>query len=97
MIVSDAAANRRLHVLLATIGSAGDVHPMLELGRVLLRRGHEVALATNQYFEEQVRAAVLGFIAMGTTAEAEAALADPRLWHPVRAFDCIAERAIIPG
>ena len=97
MIVSDAAANRRLHVLLATIGSAGDVHPMLELGRALLQRGHDVSLATNQFFEEQVRASGLGFIAMGTTAEAEAALADPRLWNPIRAFDCIAERAIIPG
>lgn len=42
-----------MRILLTTIGSHGDVHPFLALGRALKLRGHEVALATNPYFEQQ--------------------------------------------
>lgn len=90
------ATVRELHVLLPTIGSAGDVLPMLELGLALKRRGHRATIVTNELFTDIVREAGLGFIAMGTAAEAEAAIADPRLWHPVKSFECVAERGLIP-
>ncbi len=86
-----------MHILLPTIGSAGDVHPVLELGRALQRRGHQATVITNQYFEQQVRDTGVGFIAMGTIEEAEATLHDPRLWHPTKGFKYIVERAIIPN
>lgn len=44
----------QVRFLLITIGSHGDVHPFLALGRALKQRGHEVALATNPYFEQQI-------------------------------------------
>ena len=86
-----------LDVLLPTIGSAGDVHPVIELGSALKRRGHRATVITNQFFEQQVRDAGLDFAALGTVEEAEAIIADPRLWHPTKSFDCIAERAILPN
>ena len=89
--------NGRLRVLLPTIGSAGDVHPVLEIGRALQQRGHEATLVTNQSFEQQVRDAGLDFIAMGTVEEAEATIADDRLWHHIRGFECVVERAVLPN
>ena len=86
-----------LDILLPTIGSAGDVHPVIGLGSALKKRGHHVTVISNQFFEQQVRDAGLNFAALGTVQEAEAIIADPRLWHPTKSFDCIAERAILPN
>ena len=86
-----------LHVLLPTVGSAGDVHPMIALGMTLQRRGHRATVITNEVFADTVRSAGLEFISLGTAAEAQAAIADPRLWHPVNGFQCIAERVLIPA
>ena len=91
-------ANRdRLDILLPTIGSAGDVHPVIELGMELKRRGHRATVVTNEFFEQQARDAGLEFVTLGTLREAEATIADPRLWHPTKSFDCIVERAIVPN
>ena len=86
-----------MHVLLPTIGSAGDVHPMIALGIALSRRGHRATVITNEVFADTVRSAGLEFIALGTAAEAQEAVADPRLWHPVKGFQCIAERVLMPA
>src|SRR5215471_5568261 len=91
-ITSDA-----LDVLLSTIGSAGDVHPMIALGIGLKQRGHHATVITNEFFQQQVRDAGLDFVALGTTREAEEAIADPRLWHKTKSFACIVERAIAPN
>lgn len=86
-----------LDVLLPTIGSAGDVHPVIALGTALQKRGHHATVITNQFFEQQVRDAALDFVALGSIREAEEAIADPRLWHPTKSFACIVERAILPN
>ena len=88
---------KRLDILLPTIGSAGDVHPVIELGTALQRRGHRATIVTNPWFEQQVRDGGLGFVPMGTVEEAEATISDPRLWHATKSFDCIVERAIVPN
>jgi UDP:flavonoid glycosyltransferase YjiC (YdhE family) len=87
----------RLDILLPTIGSAGDVHPVIALGTALRERGHHAAVVTNQYFEQQVRDAGLDFVALGTIQEAAEIIGDPRLWHPTRSFACLVERAIVPN
>jgi rhamnosyltransferase subunit B len=86
-----------LRFILAAIGSAGDVNPVIELGRGLRARGHSVLLATNEIFEGQVRENGLDFVELGPRSEAERIMRDPRLWHPVRGFGCIVERAILPN
>jgi len=87
----------RLHILLPALGSAGDVHPMLALGAALKKRGHRATIVTNELFSDAARDAGLDFIPLGTTAEAEATIRDPRLWHPVKALECIAERVLLPN
>jgi len=95
--MGDRATAKGLHVLLPTLGSAGDVNPMIALGRALGRRGHRATVITNEAFAGAAQSAGLEFIALGTIAEAEAIIADPRLWHPVKGFQCIAERVLIPN
>jgi len=84
-------------MLLPTIGSAGDVHPVIELGIALKKRGHRTTVITNAFFEQQVRDDGLDFVPMGTIQEAEQIIVDPRLWHPTKSFACIVERAITPN
>ena len=86
-----------LRILLATIGSSGDVHPVIGLGRALKARGHQVTVVTNDLFSEQIRANGLEFVPLGTRAEAESLMSDPRLWHPIKGFGLIAEGAILPN
>jgi rhamnosyltransferase subunit B len=85
-----------LDVLLPVLGSSGDLNPMVELGIALKQRGHRVTVITNALFEQQVQNARLEFVELGTVAEAEAIFADPRLLHPRKSYDCVAERVILP-
>jgi rhamnosyltransferase subunit B len=86
-----------LNILLATLGSAGDVYPMISLGIALRKRGHHATVITNEIFCHSVRATGLDFIVMGTTSEARQIMSDPRLWQPNRGYQCVAERVIVPN
>jgi UDP:flavonoid glycosyltransferase YjiC (YdhE family) len=90
-------ARKSLHVLLPTLGSAGDVHPFIALGLALRARGHRATLITNPFFEALITDLGLEFLPVGTIADAESAMADPDLWHPRRGFNVVARRVIIPA
>jgi UDP:flavonoid glycosyltransferase YjiC (YdhE family) len=51
-------------ILLATIGSLGDLHPMLALGLELSRRGHQITVASTEFYRGKVVALGLQFCAM---------------------------------
>ena len=86
-----------MNILLPTIGSAGDVFPMIALGRTLQQRGHQVTVVTNPLHEETILHAGLRFHPLGTRAEAEALLANPDVWHPRRGFETIVRGAVLPA
>jgi UDP:flavonoid glycosyltransferase YjiC (YdhE family) len=86
-----------MDILLPTLGSAGDVHPAIALATALQRRGHSVTVITNEYFSAQIESAGLGFTPLGTWADAERIIADPRLYSPTKSFDVIAQEVIIPN
>lgn len=48
-------------IVIATIGSLGDLHPSLALATELQRRGHRVAVASTPYYEGRVRAVGVEF------------------------------------
>src|SRR5262245_61416485 len=48
-------------IVLTTFGSLGDLHPYLAIGLELKRRGHQVILATNLFYRENVEALGIGF------------------------------------
>jgi rhamnosyltransferase subunit B len=78
------------------MGSAGDVHPFIALGMELKARGHRATILTNPIFQELVEAQGLGFLAVGTAEQANAAIANPELWHLRKGFSVIA-KVIVPA
>jgi rhamnosyltransferase subunit B len=72
-----------MRVLIATLGSAGDVHPMLAIAQSLLLRGHQVELLSHSVFGALARQLGVGFHPIGTADQYAAALAHPKLWHPI--------------
>ncbi|NDC63698.1 MAG: hypothetical protein EBZ59_06885, partial [Planctomycetia bacterium] len=57
-----ASAGGPLHLILCAVGSSGDGHPFVGLGRALVRRGHRVTLVTAGYFRGLVEEAGLEFV-----------------------------------
>jgi rhamnosyltransferase subunit B len=84
-------AGASLHVLLPTIGSAGDVHPFIAIGAAMKARGHRATILTNPIFKELIEAQDLGFLAVGRAEDAHAAIANPELWHLRKGFTVIAQ------
>lgn len=82
--------DRPRHVVMAPVGSAGDVHPFVGIGRALRERGHRVTIVTNDRFCGPITSAGLGFIATSTAEEFEQVAADPALWHPTNGFKTVA-------
>jgi UDP:flavonoid glycosyltransferase YjiC (YdhE family) len=52
---------RPRRILLSTLGSLGDLHPIMGLALALQARGHDVALATSDFYQERITAAGLKF------------------------------------
>ena len=64
------------------VGSSGDVHPYIGIGRRLRERGHDVRVLTAGTFEQTVIRAGLGFRATVSAEEFDRVTRDPDLWHP---------------
>ena len=84
------------NVLLMPVGSHGDVHPFVGLGRALQSRGHDVTLLTSAYFEPLAKKAGLPFVGIGTVEDFLKPLEHPDIWHPSRAFRVVAEWGVLP-
>ena len=84
-------------VLLATIGSAGDVHPLLGLGRALRRRGHPVTLLASPVFETRARRLGLDVIPLGQFTGRRAAAVERLLGSAAVAERCRALAARCDG
>jgi UDP:flavonoid glycosyltransferase YjiC (YdhE family) len=73
-----------MHVILATVGTDGDVFPHVGLGAALRARGHRVTLAAPEPYRDRALALGIEFCPLVTAAEIGRALADPDMWHPLR-------------
>ncbi|MGH8782712.1 glycosyltransferase [Paraburkholderia sp.] len=73
-------------IIITAIGSAGDVHPFLAIGRTLADRGHRIVFCTHPPFAPLVEQHGFQFVPIGTALEYEAAMANPALWHPRTSF-----------
>lgn len=84
------------NMLLMPVGSHGDVHPFVALGKALQARGHDVTLLTSAYFASLANKAGLPFVGIGTEADFQACLDHPDMWHPTRGFRAVAEWGVLP-
>ncbi len=78
------------------MGSAGDVHPFIALGAALQARGHRATILTNPIFQALIEAQGIGFLPVGTAEQANAAIANPELWHLRKGFKVIAQ-VVVPA
>ncbi len=77
--------------LLIALGSHGDVHPFIGIGRALAARGHTVRVAANEAFGQTVERAGLGFVRLGTLDEYKQMMKNPDVWHQMKGPKAIME------
>jgi len=77
------------HYILTPVGSAGDVHPYLGIGRELRRRGHRVTLVASEPFRASALLADIDFVACWSNEYVDEVLRDPDLWHPRRGLKVV--------
>jgi len=68
-----------MRIFIHTVGSHGDVHPFLAIGRVLRARGHQVAVFCHPYFADDVAAVGLEHVPIAAHIDLEALMRDPRI------------------
>jgi UDP:flavonoid glycosyltransferase YjiC (YdhE family) len=74
-----------MHFLLVTVGSHGDIHPFIGVGRALVARGHRVTITTNPAFQHQIETEGLEFAAFCDRVEVADVMKEPGVFHPVLA------------
>lgn len=84
-----------MHVLLAPVGSHGDVHPFIGLGLGLQARGHRITLIASEMFGELAARHDFEFAPSMTKDEYESAIANPDLWDPKRSVGVIFNREMM--
>ncbi len=82
-----------LNFILTPVGSSGDVHPYVGIGRVLRARGHQVTLLTAEPFRDISERAGLAFVPTHSTGEFEELSKHPDLWHPQRGLRLVLRAA----
>jgi rhamnosyltransferase subunit B len=83
--------------VLASVGSAGDVHPYLAIGHALRARGHEVAFFCNAEHQAAIEAAGLEFLAAGDGVRYSEAISNPDLWHSVKGMGVLWRNLLAPS
>ena len=94
---AEVGIDRPCTVLLPTLGSAGDVHPVLAVARKLRARGHRPVVVTSSWFERACRDEGIEFEQLLPDAAFERAARDPDIWHPWRGFRVLARDVIVPA
>lgn len=85
-----------MRILLPGVGSAGDVHPVVGVGRELRARGHDVTVLTDPHFRPVVEAAGLAFATCGPPDLYARLVRNPELWNARRGFSTLAREALVP-
>jgi rhamnosyltransferase subunit B len=73
-----------MQILLHPVGSHGDVHPFIGIGKALLARGHSVSLVTLDTYQPLAERNGFGFASTGTDEDFRRAMDDPDLWKPMK-------------
>lgn len=86
-----------MRAAIATLGSAGDLHPFLAIARALQERGDEVHFLSQEPYRNEVERLGIPFIPIATASEHQRTLDHPDLWHPVRGFGVLWRHLAVPA
>lgn len=84
-----------MNILLAPVGSHGDVHPHVGLGLALQARGHRVTLIAAETYQPLAAKHGFDFAPVGTDAEYRQMTEDPLLWHPSKSLRAVFRRDLL--
>lgn len=84
-----------MRFLFPTLGSYGDVFPLLTVGKDLQKRGHEVIIVANPLFQQIVIKSGLVFLPLGLEKDYYDEISNPDIWHPTRGFQLVVEHGIL--
>jgi len=83
-----------MKVMLVVLGTAGDVFPLIGIGRALQIRGHDVQLASTADYAATVQRSGLPFYKLQDVPGIRNV---PDLYHPTRSMHVLAKRLLIPA
>src|SRR5438128_424345 len=86
-----------MNVLLTTIGSAGDIHPFVALGRELCSRGHTVSMLANPYFASTITHAGIRFFPLGDEVDFPQMMRIPNAVHPRKGGITVLRELVFPN
>lgn len=75
-----------MNLLIFALGSAGDVHPFVGLGKALSDRNHRVTVFASPVFQDLVEKAGLEFRGLGSEDDFRRVMANPGVWEPTKAL-----------
>jgi rhamnosyltransferase subunit B len=86
-----------VRVLIITLGSVGDLLPMLSIARALRSRGHTVSIAGSSAFEPHIRRLGFEFNMVSDSDSIQRPTEDARLWDSNRIWAMGWERVLAPA
>ena len=87
---------RGRRIVLATLGSLGDLHPMIALGLGLQARGHEVTIATTGDYRSRIEQAGLACHALRPAGSLDDAPVLRRVMDPIRGPEYLIRTLLMP-
>ncbi len=87
---------RDKRIVIATIGSLGDVHPAMALAVGLQARGHQVTLATMEVYRNKIEQAGINFHPLRPNLPDDQEL-NQRMMHPVKGPEVVFREVILPA
>ena len=75
---------RRLHVILVSVGTDGDIFPYVGLGVALRTRGHSVTLVAGEHYEPLAKIQGFAFEALVSAEENHKLFGHPDFWDPLK-------------
>lgn len=85
-----------MKALLITLGSHGDIHPFIAIGRALGARGHSAVVASNPYFQSQIEASGVGFAALTEREELKNLITRHKVMDAARGPMAVMRKLVLP-
>jgi MGT family glycosyltransferase len=83
-------------IVIATIGSLGDLHPAIALALELKARGHQVALATSAVYREKIEQTRINYYSLRPNLPKNPEILE-KLWHPTQGAEFFIRHLILPA
>lgn len=83
-----------MHFILTPVGSSGDAHPYVGIGRRLVSRGHRVTMVAAAPHRSAAERAGIEYVAVSSEEDYQEASQDPDLWDPRKGFGVVARMVV---